>query len=344
MSALVRYDKARLAVRECSTIDEGKDIADKALALQHYARQHKDPEMASWLAEIRLRAKRRIGELSADLERAAGANQHFPNDGKKRKGEALRAAGLSTSEAHRCEQIATVPEEDFERVIAEKRQCGVEISADDVVRYVVKRRKQDAPKARTEQLKDRQTVNDLTELAVRNAQFGTIYADPPWRYGNQSTRGATGDHYIGMTTEEICALPIAALAAKDAHLHIWTTNAFLFDAKNVLEAWGFEYKSCYIWVKPQIGMGNYWRVSHEFLLLGIRGSAPFSDKSLRSWGEFPRREHSAKPEEIRTLIQRASPGPRLELFARRTAPGWYSWGNEISKTVFDVPEPERAEI
>lgn len=176
------------------------------------------------------------------------------------------------------------------------------------------------------------TVADLAGIPLK---CGTIYADPPWDYGNQSTRGANQDHYTGLTVDEICALPVRDIVADRAHLHLWTTNAFLFDAKCVIEAWGFEYKSCYVWVKPQMGMGNYWRVSHEFLLLGVRGGLTFSDKSLMSWGEFARGDHSAKPEQIRALIERASPAPRLEMFARRTAPGWLAWGNQISPSLFN---------
>lgn len=183
------------------------------------------------------------------------------------------------------------------------------------------------------------TTDDLDALADaveagKSAPFGTIYADPPWQYGNQGTRGSTGDHYVGMSVDEICALPVARLAAEKSHLHLWTTNAFLFDAQRVMEAWGFTYKSCYVWVKPQIGMGNYWRVSHEFLLLGVRGGLTFAANNLRSWGEFRRSQHSAKPEQIRDLIHVASPGPRLELFARRAVEGWTCWGNEIAREMF----------
>lgn len=183
------------------------------------------------------------------------------------------------------------------------------------------------------------TTDDLEALAQQvesgaRAPFGTVYADPAWQYGNQGTRGSTGDHYVGMTVEQICALPVSRLAAEQSHLHLWTTNAFLFDAQRVMQAWGYTYKSCYIWVKPQIGMGNYWRVSHEFLLLGVRGNLTFAANNLRSWGEFRRGQHSAKPEQIRDLIHVASPGPRVELFARRAVEGWTCWGNEIAREVF----------
>jgi N6-adenosine-specific RNA methylase IME4 len=141
-----------------------------------------------------------------------------------------------------------------------------------------------------------------------------------------------------MTVEEICALPIGELAADDSHLHLWTTNAFLFDAKRVIDAWGFEYKSAFIWVKPQMGIGNYWRVSHEFMLLGIRGNAPFRDRGQMSWLQANRTAHSAKPAAIRKIIEKVSPSPRIELFGRQRHEGWSVWGNQIARTMFDVAE------
>lgn len=179
------------------------------------------------------------------------------------------------------------------------------------------------------------TTDDLSALVAAGFRYGTVYADPPWQYGNQGTRAATGRHYGGMTVDEIAALPIADLVATDAHLHLWTTNGFLFDCKRIIEAWGFQYKSCFVWVKPSMGIGNYWRVSHEFMLFGVRGTAPFRDRSLMSWAELPRGDHSAKPEKIRKMIERASPGPRLELFGRHShAPGWTIWGDGIERNLF----------
>lgn len=170
---------------------------------------------------------------------------------------------------------------------------------------------------------------------ARNSEagrFACIYADPPWQYGNQGTRAATDNHYATMTVDEVCALPIGDIAAENAHLHLWTTNAFLFDAKRVMEAWGFTYKSCFVWVKPQMGIGNYWRVSHEFLLFGIRGKCPFLARDAMSWASLPRGRHSSKPHEIRKLIERVSPGPRIELFAREVFEGWSAWGNQAQRS------------
>ncbi len=179
------------------------------------------------------------------------------------------------------------------------------------------------------------TEEDLSILSDSGKRFGCIYADPPWLYDNQGTRAATGNHYHGMTVEEIAALPIGDLAAPDAHLHLWTTNGFLFEAPKIFAAWGFEFRSSFIWVKPQIGIGNYWRNAHEILLTAIKGKAKrFNDKSLKSWLECKRGEHSAKPDQVRSFVQRASPGPYLELFGRSKVKGWTVWGNQIEKNLF----------
>ena len=187
-------------------------------------------------------------------------------------------------------------------------------------------------KNRVGQKYDTCTTDDLHALVRRGDKFGSIYADPPWVYDNQGTRAAQGNHYGGLTVDQLCELPVRELAGDDAHLHLWTTNAFLFDCARIFEAWGFEFRSSFVWVKPQMGIGNYWRNSHEFLLTGIRGNAKrFNDRSLMSWLECDRSRHSEKPFIIRDYIRRASPGPYLEMFARTPAEGWTCWGNEIER-------------
>jgi len=178
------------------------------------------------------------------------------------------------------------------------------------------------------------TIDDLHKLIDANKTFSTIYADPPWAYDNQGTRAATSRHYLSLSPDKIAQLPINQLTNEKAHLHLWTTNAFLFECPKIIEAWGFEYKGAFIWVKPQMGIGNYWRVSHEFLLLGIKGSLTFQDKKQKSWLELRRGKHSQKPEEIADIIEKVSPGPYLELFGRRERKNWTVWGNQIPKQAF----------
>lgn len=159
--------------------------------------------------------------------------------------------------------------------------------------------------------------------------YSTIYADPPWSYSNKATRSAASGQYDTMPVDDICRLPVADLAAENAHLHLWTTNAFLFEARRVMEAWGFTYKSVFVWAKPQMGIGNYWRVSHEFMLFGMKGKLPFQSRRLKSWAAINRTKHSRKPDEVRQMIEEASPGPRIELFAREQFRDWDVFGNEV---------------
>ncbi len=180
------------------------------------------------------------------------------------------------------------------------------------------------------------SVQNLQELADLGRKFPTIYADPPWQYDNAVSRGAADNHYPTMSVENICAEPISELAEDNAHLHLWTTNAFLREAYDVIDAWGFQFKSCLVWVKDQIGMGNYWRVSHEFLLLGVRGNLTFHDRTLPSWIQAPRTLHSRKPGAVRALIEKASPAPYLELYGREELPNsaWTVYGNQIEPRLF----------
>jgi N6-adenosine-specific RNA methylase IME4 len=179
-------------------------------------------------------------------------------------------------------------------------------------------------------------VASLEELTTAGRKYPTIYADPPWAYDNVASRAAAENHYPTMSLAEICDLPISNLAAANAHLHLWTTNGFLREAFDVLDAWGFAFKSCLVWVKDEIGMGNYWRVSHEFLLLGVRGRLTFADRTLPSWIQAPRTAHSRKPGVVRMLIERVSPGPYLELFGREELPNsrWTVFGNRIERRLF----------
>ncbi len=179
-------------------------------------------------------------------------------------------------------------------------------------------------------------VRDLGTLVNLGAKFSTIYADPPWPYSNTAARGAAENHYPTLPLAAIRAEPVQHLAAENAHLHLWTTNAFLHEAFDVIRDWGFSYKSCLIWVKPQMGMGNYWRVSHEYLLLGVRGNLRFADHTCRSWLSMRRTIHSRKPFVFRELIERVSPGPYLELYGREEQPncGWTVYGNQVERRLF----------
>ncbi len=158
-------------------------------------------------------------------------------------------------------------------------------------------------------------------------------ADPPWDIPQNRGGRGVDRHYPLMTLDRIAGLPVARMAADDAHMWLWTTNASMPEALELLQAWDFTFRSILTWIKPRFGMGQYLRTQTEHVLLGTRGKAPMQFRAQGSWFYAPLQEHSHKPEEQYAIIERCSPGPYLELFARRPRPGWHVWGNEVDSDV-----------
>lgn len=186
----------------------------------------------------------------------------------------------------------------------------------------------------------------MSVFAELNPPYSTIVADPPWPQqgagaltGREGFGDATGASkpmpYSLMPVADICALPVGGLAAPDAHLYLWTTNGFLRQAFDVLEAWGFAYSTTLVWAKNAMGggMGGAYGISTEFLLFARRGHLQPRSRVTGTWFQWRRRYdargkplHSAKPLAALDLIESVSPGPYLELFAREPRLGWDSWG------------------
>lgn len=182
-------------------------------------------------------------------------------------------------------------------------------------------------------------------------RYPTIVADPPWpipaanrRAGKGGRRGnGTTMGYPTMPLEAIYELPVGELAASEAHLYLWVTPAFNREGvgKACAEAWGFRVVGEIIWKKPNFGLGHFPRPQHEPLLVCRRGSLAFRVNDVGSVHEWNQtfaptnggKVHSAKPEAALDLIERASPGPYLELFARRQRLGWDTWGNQALEHV-----------
>lgn len=173
-------------------------------------------------------------------------------------------------------------------------------------------------------------------VAIADGQYSVIYADPPWRYEHIETENrAIENHYPTMELADICALPVGGLAAEDAVLFMWATSPKLAEAMQVVEAWGFNYRTSMVWVKHAIGMGYYARQRHELLLIATKGQPRVPPPAARpdSVQEWPRGRHSEKPEVFYELIEQMYPDwPRIELFARARREGWDAWGNEVAMT------------
>lgn len=164
-------------------------------------------------------------------------------------------------------------------------------------------------------------------------RYRCIVADPPWRFGS-FTKADPAKQYSTMTIEDICALPVEALAEDDCHLWLWAVNGLLHDAHHVVDAWGFKPVTVVTWCKRTPGVGHYLRNNTEHLLLASRGKPMVpAAKPLSTWYVWQRGAHSAKPEAALDLVEQVSPGPYLELFCRRQRFGWDTWGRGFETEV-----------
>ncbi len=193
---------------------------------------------------------------------------------------------------------------------------------------------------------------------LKRNHYGAILADPPWRFatwnkqtavqarGSTSTYKASSAHYSTLSTQEIAALPVSELAAEDACLFMWISWPMLIDAMDLIEAWGFKYKTCgFDWMKAHagqldmlrddtdalMGMGYWTRANTEPCLLATRGKPKRLSAAVRQGIIEPRREHSRKPDCVHGRIEQLVAGPYLELFARAPRKSWDVWGNQTDK-------------
>jgi N6-adenosine-specific RNA methylase IME4 len=311
-NALAVVERVSQALAQVETVEQADQLWRKIRVVEEAARIAGDYEEAVVnLRRLQLRAKRRYGQLLGEAKpgapvgnKSAAKNNVAQNDVVLKRERDIRS---------KARKLAEVPEDVFEEVIAAP-------SVEKITEAAILR----AVRGASDNSAEPSEVS-----ALPRGQFRTIVADPPWRYGNTRTRGAAEDHYPTMTIEELCALDVKSRAADQAHLYLWVTNNFLLEGFQVMEAWGFDYKTCLTWVKPQMGMGNYFRGSTEHILFGVRGGLKTLRRNQMNWFNAPRGRHSAKPESFYEIVETCSPGPYFEMFARRARLGdWHYWGNE----------------
>jgi N6-adenosine-specific RNA methylase IME4 len=334
--------KADCLLAEARTIADVLNIraeaqATKVRAGQFYAKQTDlCRRIVVNASAIMVMAERRLGEIlrTLPLAKSSPGNQYAAQGHRSHDATGpilLKTVGVSKSRSSRAQQVASLPLAAFNRYIQNTIKSDQEPTIAGVLRLAKQQAVNDTIIPENDSPK--RFVRDVRKLIAEGRRFSTIYADPPWKYDNQGTWAATNNHYPTMTVEQIAAEPVADLAADNCHLHLWTTNGFLPAAFPIIEAWGFTYKSMFVWVKPTLGIGNYWRCSHEILLFACKGHLPFRDQGQRSWIELDRQGHSQKPEEIRTLVEKVSTGPYLELFGRAVQenPAWTVFGYQLDR-------------
>ena len=273
-------------------------------------------------AQIRQKAGKRLppnlagGDTRDQLAKEAGvshgtldAHEKVREQGSADLNEAYTRGEVSTAAAA---ALAELPEAEQAEAVALGKEA---------MRQRAKKARRKAERAET-----------IKSMPWPDGQYRVIYADPPWSYSNSGFDSSAAQQYETMSTDAICALPVADLATDQSVLFMWSTVPLLPDALRVIEAWDFEYKTCLAWDKERSNPGYYSKVRHEHLLVATRGTCHPDTEELPDSILAVRRNgrHSQKPEAFRQLIDRLYPhGPRIELFARTAAEGWTAYGNEV---------------
>jgi N6-adenosine-specific RNA methylase IME4 len=273
--------------------------------------------------EGKLRARWKLGRLLAREARGGGRGK--VSTGLKLLFERLH---LTAQTAMQAQRIGTLPEAKLVTALAAYRGGSDFATFSELIRIA---RPYWHRERRNERLEEIGAAAALETLGMR---YPIILADPPWRYENPPMGGGNRsieNHYPTMALAEICGLPIEDIAATDCTLYLWATAPKLAECFKVLEAWGFSYRTNFVWVKDKIGMGYHARSQHELLLVAKRGDLPPPEAEARVSSVIvaPRGRHSAKPERVYELIESFYPTlKKIELFARAGREGWASWGNQ----------------
>lgn len=233
-----------------------------------------------------------------------------------------KRAGVSDRTVEKFKFIQEKAPEDVVKALCEGTPVdGKKLSIDKVYRDV-------------QRLEKKETLK-TTEFP--KGSYRVVYADPPWSYSSTDASNYTGKycgdpclHYPVMSLEAICSMPVKDISDDNAVLFLWTTSYHIFESKEVLDAWGFTYKSMFIWDKVKHNMGGYNSIRHEFLIIATKGSCPLDNVELiDSVQTIERTKHSEKPEEFRQIIETLYKyGNKVELFARKQTEGWDVYGNE----------------
>ena len=315
--ALVKWDDARRAVAEAKNVDELKNVRDKAEVMRAYAKQVAESlEVQNDICEIKLRAERRMGEMiKADPNIKAGRKLKSLHDERIK----LKDFGVSEIQSHRYQQIAGLSSDVFENTIQSIKQDEKELTEAFLLNIAKKINRAEEIQA----LRDNIANN---KVVLPEGKFEIIVIDPPWAYGeNYDPKGNRAScPYPSMSFEELEELQIPS--TDDSILFLWTTHRFIWDAKKLLEKWGFNYKAILVWNKKSMGLGVWLRMQCEFCLIGIKGKPVWTLSDERDIIEELKTSHSRKPDGFYGLVNGLCIGRKLDFFARKKREGWSVFG------------------
>lgn len=315
-TSLAIISRAAEMLEKANTIQEIKEFKDLALTAADWAK-HKGlgREAVQHAQSYALMAERKLGEmLKTDARKQGQYERTSKGNADEPLPPSLSELGLTKKESSEAQILADLPEDDFREVKDGRKSKKAAVNE-------ARRNK-------------KRSESKKSSALPEEKKYRIIYADPPWQYDQWLPHqyGDVEKHYANMTIEALCALPIQGLAEKDSALFLWVPSPKLERAFEVIRAWGFEYKTSFVWDKIKHNFGYYNSMRHEFLLIAGRGqSTPDSKKLVDSVVSLERTsKHSEKPKYFRDLIDELyTQGNRIELFHRgEVKAGWDTWGNE----------------
>jgi N6-adenosine-specific RNA methylase IME4 len=345
---LIRYEAAKAAIAEAARIDEVAEIRDFARQMKAYAKVANDRQMLADASGIQVRAERKLGQLIINAKEtgvlgigrparsnldATEAEDENGSAGEPFTRVTLSEAGISKKLSMKAQQWARLGDEEFEGKLEDVRE---RILSDGAI--VLNPLKDLSTAEKKERRAEREQALGQKQMALPDARFGVILTDDEWEHEAWSDAGlgkAAANHYPVSSLDELKKRDVQSLAADDCVLFMWTTVPHLAQAIELMAHRGFTYKTNCIWKKLYPGAGHgmgYWFwIDHEILLVGTRGNppAPAPGTQWRSIIEAPVGRHSEKPELFYGLIESYFPSlPKIELNARASRPGWVRWGYE----------------
>lgn len=261
----------------------------------------------------------------------------------ERKNEVL--SGKSELKKQEVQQIGKIRQQVEKQVKAdavmrtdEDIQAEIQAKAKELAAKEIKRIEEEKRQKKEEKVEQRKTEIQAQKDAIASGEmklpdgvFEVIAIDPPWNYGREYDPDGSrvANPYPEMTQAQL--LELKPPFAEDSVCFLWTTHAFIWQAKELLDKWGFTYKATMVWDKEKIGMGAWLRMQCEFCLVGIKGKPAWNNTSWRDIIREPRREHSRKPETFYRMVEEITIGRRLEYFSREQRKGWEVFGNDTEK-------------
>lgn len=312
---LAKLQFARKALMEAKTLNEIREIKDIAKAVKAYAiAKGLGIEMKNEASEIEIRAIREMGKLIQEKQEAGELRKQNTGTRVSTLLE-LSDIGINKKESSTSKNLASITDEKFEeniiKIIADKK-----------------------PLTKTALLRNIAKDDIVEKPIIPKGIYRIIYADPPWKYSDRKEYrpdGSAENHYPTMSIKELCEMTMPQIE-DNAVLFLWTTSPMLEDSFKVINAWGFKYKSSFIWDKIKHNMGHYNSVRHELLLIATKGSCLPDEKKLYDSVQSVERseKHSEKPITFRRIIDNLyTHGLRIELFAREQYEGWECFGNQL---------------